>query len=75
VRLEDLAVGAQVKGIRPEGPVSVVAVKWLGTTAVELTYKDPTGKVSSELLFRDREAGLEIATAGRAWAFDADGVG
>jgi SNF2 family DNA or RNA helicase len=72
-KLEDLTVGAQVKGIRPEGAVSVVAVKWLGTTAVELTYKDATGQVAAELLFRDREPSLEVVTAGRAWNFDGDG--
>ena len=71
--LEDLTVGAQVTGVRPDGPVSVVAVKWLGSTAVELTYKDSAGKVANELLFRDREPSLEIASAGRAWNFDADG--
>jgi superfamily II DNA or RNA helicase len=73
LKLEDLTVGAQVKGIRPEGPVSVVAVKWLGTTAVELTYKDAAGQVAAELLFRDREASLEVVSAGRAWNFDGDG--
>src|ERR1017187_1578659 len=71
--LEDLTVGAQVTGVRPDGPVSVVAVKWLGSTAVELTYKDSAGKVANELLFRDREPSLEIASAGRAWSFDGDG--
>ena len=73
VTLEDLTVGAQVTGVRPDGPVAVVAVKWLGTSALELTYKDIGGKIASELLFRDRAASLEIAAPGRAWAFDADG--
>jgi SNF2 family DNA or RNA helicase len=72
-KLESLTVGAQVKGIRPDAPVMVVAVKWLGTSAVELTYKDLEGKVASRLLYRSDEASLEIAAPGRAWAFDADG--
>ena len=68
--LEDLTVGARVVGVRPDGPVSVVAVKWLGTTAIELTYKDSAGRVANEPLFRDRESSLEIVSAGRAWNFD-----
>lgn len=30
--------------------------------------------MGSELLYRDREATLEIAQAGRPWSFDADGA-
>jgi len=30
--------------------------------------------LGSELLYRDREATLEIAQAGRPWSFDADGA-
>ncbi len=55
-RLEDLTRGAQVKGIRTDGPVEVVDVKWHGTAAIELTYKDAQGKPGNELLYRDREA-------------------
>lgn len=62
--LEDLTAGARVVGVRPDGPVSVVAVKWLGTTAIGLTYKDSAGRVANELLFRDRESSLEIVSAG-----------
>jgi len=38
-RLEDLTRGAQLKGIRADGPVEVIDVKWHGTSAAELTYK------------------------------------
>ena len=39
-KLEDLTKGTAVKGVLPDGLVSVVDVKWIGTVAVELTYKD-----------------------------------
>ncbi len=71
-RLEDLTRGASVKGVLPDGLVSVVDVKWIGTAAVELTYKDAAGVLGSELLYRDREPTLEIAAAGRPWSFDGD---
>ena len=43
-RLEDLTRGTSVKGILPDGLVTVVDVKWIGNAAVELTYKDATGR-------------------------------
>src|SRR5579859_7867190 len=73
-RLEDLTRGALVRGILPDGPVTVVDVKWHGTAVVELTYKDAAGKADSELIYRDREPSLAVVTAGQPWAFDADGA-
>src|SRR5712692_8683763 len=72
-RLEELTLGASVKGILPDNLVTVVAVKWIGTVALELTYKDAAGKLGNELIYRDREPKLEIAVAGRPWSFDGDG--
>jgi len=70
--LEDLKEGASVKGIRPDGPVTIINVKWHGDSVVELTYKDASGRPGNDLLFRDREAELEIMEPGRSWSFDAD---
>jgi SNF2 family DNA or RNA helicase len=72
-RLEDLTRGAQVRGVRNDGPVEVVDVKWFGTSAIELTFKDVQGKPGNELMYRTDEARLEVATKGPAWNFDADG--
>lgn len=72
-RLEELTRGASVKGILPGALISVVDVKWIGSAAVELTYKDSAGRLGSELIYRDREPTIEIAEAGRPWSFDADG--
>src|SRR5579884_1723599 len=72
--LEDLKPGVSVRGVLPGGVVTVVNVQWFGSNAVELTYKDALGKVGNELLYRDREADLEILTEGRPWSFDGDGA-
>jgi superfamily II DNA or RNA helicase len=72
-RLEDLKPDVQVKGILPEETVAVIDVKWHGTTAVELTYKTPTGAVANELLYRHDEARLEVVKRGRTWSFEANG--
>ncbi len=71
-RLEDIVRGATVKGILPDGFVTVVDVKWIGSIAIELTYKDSQGRLASELIYRDREAELEILKSGKPWSFDGD---
>ena len=44
IRLEDLTPNASVRGIIHDALVTVVSVKWFGSSAVELTYKTPEGK-------------------------------
>lgn len=73
-QLEDLTRGTVVKGILPNRPIAVVDVKWYGSDVVELTYKDASGRLGSELLYRDREPTLEIVTLGLPWSFDASGA-
>src|ERR1700674_5310058 len=73
-RLEELTRGASVKGVLPDGLVTIVDVKWHGSDVVELVYKDSAGKLGSELLYRDREPTLGIAAAGVPWSFDGDGA-
>jgi superfamily II DNA or RNA helicase len=73
-RLEELTRGASVKGVLPDGLVTVVDVQWHGSDVVELIYKDSAGKLGSELLYRDREPTLGIAAAGVPWSFDGDGA-
>jgi SNF2 family DNA or RNA helicase len=72
--LEELKPNSSVRGVLPNAIVTVVSVQWFGSGAIELTYKDATGKVGNELLYRDREADLEIVEEGRPWSFDGDGA-
>ena len=62
-RLEELIAGAQVAGILPDASVSVVTVQWFGSDALELTYKDPAGRVANQLLYRHDESRLKIVIA------------
>jgi hypothetical protein len=73
-QLEQITRGASVKGILPDGLVSVIDVKWVGTVAVEITYKDSAGRLGNELIYRDREPTLEVVEVGRPWSFDGDGA-
>ena len=74
MRLEDLQPLSTVRGVHPDGLVTVVSVQWFGSEALELTYKTAAGKVANELLYRDDEARLEIVERGRPWSFDGDGA-
>jgi superfamily II DNA or RNA helicase len=72
-RLEDLTPGTSVRGVTADGAVTVVAVRWHGSTAVTLTYRDGAGKVDERLVYRNDEPSLLVAEQDRAWGFDADG--
>jgi SNF2 family DNA or RNA helicase len=72
-QLEDLKPNAAVRGILPNGLVTVVNVQWHGSAALELTYKTPEGKVANELLYRHDEPRIEVVELGRPWSFDGDG--
>ena len=41
--LDQLTPGTSVKGLLPDCLVTVVSVRWFGSEALELTYKDPAG--------------------------------
>ena len=62
-KLEDLRPNASVQGILPNCLVTVVNTQWFGSEALELTYKDPGGKVANELLYRHDEPRIEVAEA------------
>jgi hypothetical protein len=64
-KLEDLERGAAVRGVLADCLITVVDVKWYGSAAIELTYKDPPGKPGVVLLCRDREPSLEIVESAR----------
>src|SRR3989449_6705039 len=71
--LEQLRPNASVRGILPDCLVTVVSVQWFGSEALELTYKDPAGKVANQLLYRHDEPRIEVVQHGRPWSFDGDG--
>ena len=72
-KLEDLRPNAAVRGILPDSLVTVVSAQRFGSEAVELTYKNPTGRVANQLLYRHDEPRLEVVEQGRPWSFDGDG--
>jgi len=71
--LEELTPNVRVRGVLPGRLVTVVQAAWHGTQALTLTYRDDTGRVDQELLYRADERRLEVDGPGAAWSFDADG--
>jgi SNF2 family DNA or RNA helicase len=72
--LDELRPNAAVQGILPDCLVTVVNVQWFGSEALELTYKDPAGRVANVLLYRHDEPRLQVVEQGRPWSFDGDGA-
>ncbi len=70
VQLEKITRGTVVKGILPDGFVTIVDVNWIGSDVIELTYKDSSGLLANELVYRDRESELDILKSGQPWSFD-----
>jgi hypothetical protein len=51
--LEDHTRGEVICNVLPDALVTGVAVRWYGSAAIDLTYKDAQGKLGSEPPFFD----------------------
>ncbi len=74
MKLENIRPGVSVNGILPGEAVTVVQVEPHGSEALTLTYRTASGRVDSELLYRERESKIEPVEQGRPWSFDGDGA-
>jgi len=72
VRLEDVTTGALVSGIAGDSTLMVVAVQWIGSNALRLTYRTADGRLDERLLYRDHEPRLALVEAAAAYDFSAD---
>ena len=73
LKLEDLKKDAQIRGLEGNKIVRIVSIEPVGDDAANVFYVDPDGKPGTQMLFRSDESRLELAEAGRPWAFDAPG--
>jgi len=64
VQLEELKPGLRINGLIPAEVVTVIAVQWHGSDALELTYKTTVGGLGQQVIFRKNEAQLDIAQTG-----------
>jgi superfamily II DNA or RNA helicase len=71
--LEALKPTAVVSGLEPGQVVRIVTTEVVGPDAITVYYKTPAGHLRERMLFRSDEPLLDLAVAGRPWAFDAPG--
>jgi hypothetical protein len=69
---EEIKPGARLLGLDPAGIAEVVSVSKFGNDAINLVFR-VDGKVAERLVYRGEETSFEFVSAGRAYAFDADG--
>ena len=72
MRLEDLIPGAQVTGLIGREAVRIVSAQMEGD-ACDLVFRDGQGNLQSQILFRDKEADLDLVAGGRKWSFQGAG--
>lgn len=71
LKLEELKVDAQVRGIEPNEIVKIESIKQVGEHALSVIYRTNQGRLGEQMLFRTDESRLELAQVGRPWGFDA----
>lgn len=71
-QLEQITVGSNVTGLAGREPVTIVAVKWYGTSVLEVTFKNGKGELGHQLVYRDDESAINILDSNLPWSFDAD---
>jgi hypothetical protein len=63
VRLEDPTPWALAGGLARDAAVTVVAVRWAGSNALQLTHRTGYGRLDERLLYRDHEPRLTLQRA------------
>lgn len=71
-KLEEMTVGANLMGLAGNETVNVISVKWYGSAAIEITYKDSKGQLGNQIVYREDEARIELLEKSLPWSFDAD---
>ena len=71
-QLENITAGAKVVGLEGGSEVHVVAAKWHGTNAITVTYKNSSGHVAEQILYREDESRLNVMDGNLPWSFDSD---
>ncbi|MBX3269800.1 MAG: DUF3883 domain-containing protein [Sandaracinaceae bacterium] len=72
-KLEDLTIGARVRGLTPHGIATIHKVEWFGDQGVQVIFEVDGGHIDQLLLYRDDEPRLSLDAKQRPWSFDADG--
>ena len=69
--LDEIERGVVVVGLRA-GPVEIIDATQQGPDAKLLVFREASGGITEQLLFRFDTAGLSLTQPGPPWSFDAD---
>jgi hypothetical protein len=72
LRLEALTPDAQVTGLIGRKAVLIVNAQMMGA-ACDLVFRDGQGHLQSQILFREKEADLELVAGRRKWCIQGGG--
>lgn len=73
LKLEHVKVNSVIRGLLPNSTVTVKHAQMFGDQALEVTFVDGEGRPSSQIIFRDQEAQLELLQSARPLSFSGNG--
>lgn len=73
-RLDDVTPCALVGGVIGDDAVSALAVRGIGSNALQLTYRTEDGHLDERLLYRHHESRLSLRQAAAAYDLSGDGT-
>ena len=71
-RLEELQADAQVQGLVHKETVRVISAQMMGECC-QIVFRDQQGDINTQIIFREKEADLELISEGRKWSFAGKG--
>lgn len=73
LRLEEIRRDAIIHGLVMKESVKIMTVVPIGPDAVQVIYRDGSGELQEQTLFRSHESSLSLAESGLPWSFEASG--
>ncbi|HEY4387986.1 MAG TPA: hypothetical protein VGN34_26350 [Ktedonobacteraceae bacterium] len=73
MQLDEMRAGMLIQGLLPGKAVTIINVIHHGSIGVEITYKDASGQLGSEIIYAETAQALEPVSDQLPWSFDADG--
>ena len=70
MKLEDIKPQDQIIGLIPGDVATVIQVEKSGNDAITVVYRSSSGKLGEQILYRDKEDEISLATRNLAWSFD-----
>lgn len=70
MKLEDIKPQDQIIGLIPNDVATIIQVEKVGDNAITVVYRSSTGKLGDQVIYRNKEDEISLATSKLAWSFD-----